>query len=79
MLMSDSSPPSFAAKKRIVGSSTSTHTWGVVAELPDGSDSAFFSPAPCTANGSLPATTLAPPVSFQPSSEPSNVPPGAST
>ena len=46
MLMSDSRPPSFAAKKRMVGSSTLTHTWGVVAELPDGSDSAFFSPAP---------------------------------
>ena len=54
------------------------HIAGVVAELPLGSDSASFSPAPCTLNDSLPETTFAPPLSFQPLSEPSNVPPGTS-
>ena len=52
------------------------HIGGVVAELPPGSDSASFSPAPCTLKDSLPETTLAPPVSFQPLSDPSKVPPG---
>jgi hypothetical protein len=51
----------------------------VVAELPDGNDSAYFSPGPWAAKDSLPETTFAPPFSVQPLSEPSKVPPGMST
>jgi hypothetical protein len=49
------------AKKRSVGCSSATHIGAVVAEPPAGRLSEAASSAPPTRNGSLPATTAAPP------------------
>src|SRR3954453_7534798 len=62
----DSSPLSRLAKNRTVGSASPTHTGGVVAVEPTGSCSDFASSSALTCAVSLPATTLAPPVSVQP-------------
>src|SRR6478736_7556731 len=65
--------PLLRAKNRSVGCSSVMHVAGDVAELPAGSESELRSLDELTENDSLPATSLAPPVSDQPvafSSEP---------
>jgi hypothetical protein len=66
-----------ATKKRIEGSVTSTHVTGDWADEPLGSESEEEPRVPVTAYGSLPATSLAPPVMVHVAV--SKSPPGASS
>ena len=72
----DAAEPEFEMKARIDVETRPMHMGGDVAVLPAGSDSEWL-PGPLTANDSLPATTLAPPVSVQPGAPASKPPSGA--
>jgi hypothetical protein len=77
--LSDAAAPcAERAKKRNVGRASSRHIDGDVAVAPRGSDREYCPRRPVTANGSLPLTSFAPPVSVQPLVD-SSVPFGASS